>query len=172
MQEFAFKMLEDETFAAVGYTGDETEVVIPDTHWGRPVTVLFDSLFAGHAEITSVRIPDTVTDIGEFVFDGCESLRYINLPEKLEHIWPYAFARSGIKEIILPDAVRSVAPFTFKDCRMLRKVVCGSGMKEIHGYAFGGCESLTELLFGPGTKLHPLAFEAKDTVLKSDGKRP
>ena len=80
MQEFSFKVMEDETFAVTGYTGDEKEVVIPDTHWGKPVTVLFDGLFSGHAEIERVRIPDTVTDIGEFVFDGCRNLRQISLP--------------------------------------------------------------------------------------------
>ena len=68
MQEFQYKMLEDETFAVTGYSGEEKEVVIPDTHWGKPVTVLFDSLFSGHAEIESIQIPDTVTDIGEFLF--------------------------------------------------------------------------------------------------------
>ena len=68
MQEFQYKMLEDETFAVTGYSGEEKEVVIPDTHWGKSVTVLFDSLFSGHAEIESIQIPDTVTDIGEFFF--------------------------------------------------------------------------------------------------------
>ena len=161
MQEFLFKMTEAETFSVTGYTGDEAEVVIPKMHWGRPVTVLFDDLFKGHAEITSVRIPDTVTDIGEFAFDGCRNLRHVELPEDLEHIWPYAFARCGIEEIRLPDKILSVAPFTFKDCRDLKKIVCGSGMKKIYGYAFSGCESLSELLFAPGVNIDPLAFETK-----------
>ena len=73
MQEFQYKMLEDETFAVTGYSGEEKEVVIPDTHWGKPVTVLFDSLFSGHAEIESIQIPDTVTDIGEFVLTGART---------------------------------------------------------------------------------------------------
>ena len=30
MQEFSFKVMEDETFAVTGYTGDEKEVVIPE----------------------------------------------------------------------------------------------------------------------------------------------
>ena len=89
MQEFLFKMAEDETFSIIGYTGDEAEVVVPETYWGKPVTILFDALFSGHPEITSVQIPASVTDIGEFVFDGCSGLRHVELPEKLEHIWPH-----------------------------------------------------------------------------------
>ena len=162
MQEFRFKMLEDETFAIVGYSGDGKDVVIPDTHWGKPVTVLFDSLFSGHPEIESVRIPDTVTDIGEFVFDGCGSLRRIRLPGSLEHIWPYAFARCGIEEIMIPEKIRTIAPFTFKDCKNLKKITAEPGLKNCCGYAFSGCDSLAELCFSPGTKLSPLAFESKE----------
>lgn len=161
MQDFVFKMAEDETFSVTGYSGNEEEVVIPDTHWGRPVTILFDDLFRGHAEIRTVRIPDTVTDIGEFVFDGCENLTKVTLPSTLEHIWPYAFARCSIEELVIPDGVRSIAPFTFKDCRSLRKVTCGTGMKKIYAYAFGGCGRLSEFYFEPGCEISPLAFEDK-----------
>ncbi len=162
MQEFRFKMLEDETFAVIGYSGGEKEVIIPDTHWGKPITVLFDSLFSGHAEIESVQIPDTVTDIGEFVFDGCDRLRRISLPSGLEHIWPYAFARCWIEEIVIPEKIHTIAPFTFKNCKNLKKITAGPGLKNIYGYAFGGCDSLEEFYFAPGTKLSPLAFESKE----------
>ena len=162
MQEFEFKMIEDETYSVTGYRGDEAEIIIPDTHGGKPVTVLFDDLFAGHPEITQVHIPETVTDIGEFVFDGCTSLKGIELPDALEHIWPYAFARSGIETIALPGKVTSIAPFTFKDCKSLKKISCGPNLKNVYAYAFGGCESLAEFYFAPGTKLSPMAFESKE----------
>lgn len=162
MQEFSFKMVEDETFAAVGYRGDEEEVVIPAVYHGRPVTILFDSLFAGHAEILSVKIPETVTDIGEFVFDGCTNMTSVDLPENLEHIWPYAFARCGVEELHIPERVRSIAPFTFKDCKKLKKVTGGPELKEVYAYSFGGCTALSEFYFAPGTKVSPMAFETKD----------
>ncbi len=158
MQEFSFRMLEDETFAVIGYSGDEKDIVIPDTHWGKPVTVLFDSLFSGHAEIESVRIPDTVTDIGEFVFDGCRNLRQISLPAGLEHIWPYGFARCGIEEITIPERIHTIAPFTFKECKNLKRIYAGPELKNVNGYAFEGCDSLTETCFSPGTMLSPMAF--------------
>ena len=67
MQDFIYRPLENGTDCIVGYQGDEPDVVIPED---RKVTVLFDNLFAGHKEITSIHIPDTVTDMGEFLFDG------------------------------------------------------------------------------------------------------
>ncbi len=77
MQEFIFRMLDDGTFGAAGYSGDETSVHIPEVYNGQPVTMLLDDLFKGHAEIEQVIIPDTVTDIGGFVLtDAKDSSMY------------------------------------------------------------------------------------------------
>ena len=40
-------------------------------------------LFAGCKKLTSVTIPDTVTDMGEFVFEGCYNLKHIKLSSEL-----------------------------------------------------------------------------------------
>ena len=124
----------------------------------------FDKLFRGHKEITSVRIPDTVTDMGEFLFDGCENLRHLELPAQLRVLWGYTFARCGIEEAYLPEGLRRLPPFAFKDCKNLRKVVCGAGMEKIHAWAFSGCDQLSEegLICGPGTEVSPQAFDTKE----------
>lgn len=84
MQEFFFRYVEEtDSFCAISYRGDAAEVAIPPMHWGKPVTILFDNLFKGHAEIRSVVIPDTVTEIGGFVFDSCCNLKHIKLPDAL-----------------------------------------------------------------------------------------
>ena len=72
MQEFIYKPTDDSTYCVTGYTGDEAEVVIPDSYGSGVITVIGDGLFSGHSEITRVHIPDTVTNMGEFIFDGCE----------------------------------------------------------------------------------------------------
>lgn len=158
MQNFWYKLIEDYTHCVVKYQGDEAEVVIPDN---RDVTVLFDKLFAGHKEITSVHIPDTVTDLGEFLFDGCENLRHIELPSRLTSLWGYTFCRSGFEEIVLPDKLTSLPPFAFKDCKNLKRVVCGTGMKRIHAWVFGGCDRLEEVVCGPHVQISPEAYKTK-----------
>lgn len=140
MQEFEYMLTQDECYTVCGYKGDEENVVIPPVFLGRPVTILFDRLFKGHTEIKSVVIPDCVTDIGEFVFDGCENLRQIKLPKDLRSIWSYAFTRSSFEELIIPPGVETVAPFTFKQCRELKKVTFLGNVKIIHSYAFCGCD--------------------------------
>ena len=114
MQEFYYRRVEDGTFCLTGYDGDEADVVIPDD---KVFTILNDRIFRGHEEITSIRIPDTVTDLGEFVFDGCKNLRQLKLPEQLKTLWGYTFVRCGIEEIVLPDQLRIIPPFAFKDSK-------------------------------------------------------
>ena len=158
MQKFYFKQVEDGTYAVTGYEGDERNVIIPG-NYGKGITILGDKLFSGHSEITSVQIPDTVTDIGEFVFDGCVNLRYIELPSQLKCLWGYTFVRCGIEEIVLPDQLKTLPPFAFKNCKNLKKVVCGKGLKKIHSCAFSGCDNLKDLIHRPEVEISPKAFE-------------
>ena len=161
MQEFFFKMIDNETYAVMSYEGDEAEVVVPDIYNGKPVTLLADNLFAGHREITSVSIPDSVTDIGGFVFDGCENLHHIDLPKELQNLWQYAFVRSSIEEIVLPEHMKSLVSFTFKDCRLLKRVVCNPGLRRIYAWAFSGCDQLEDVVYGSGTEVSEEAFRQK-----------
>ncbi len=159
MGSFDHKLMEDGSFCIVSYSGHDAEVVIPDVIGkGSPVTILYDDLFKGHPEIVSVYIPDSVTDMGEFLFDGCENLKTIKLPECLENLWGYTFAGSGIEEIILPEKLKTIPSYAFYNCRNLKKVVCNSGLKKIRAHAFAGCEKLTEVMNGTGTEISPEAF--------------
>ena len=162
MQKFFFKPLDDGSMAVMGYKGDEADVVIPDSMWKSNVTVLGDNLCRGHGEITSVSIPDTVTDFGEFLFDGCINLKHIKLPEQLKYLWGYTFARSGLEEIHLPDKLAVLPPFAFKDCKNLTKIVCGAGMRKIYAWAFAGCDQLTDVVRAPDVEISPEAFSTKE----------
>lgn len=159
MQNFTYKLLEDDTYCAMHYDGNEANVIIPSFFLGKPVTILYDSLFEGHAEIESVQIPETVTDIGGFMFDGCLSLHQIKLPSGLKKIWQYGFVRSSIEEITLPEGIIDIAPYTFKDCKRLRKIVCNTGLKRISAWAFQGCDNLEEFIHGEKVEISPRAFE-------------
>ena len=164
MQQFFYRFLEDGTYCVTEYQGDEADVIIPDTYCSKPVTVLFDRLFKGHTEITSVKIPDTITDIGSFVFDGCTSLKHIELPPSLINMWDSAFARSSIEEIVLPDKITSIVPFTFKDCKELKRVVCNPGLKKIHAWAFHGCSNLKDFQCSEDTVVSEDAFKEGELI--------
>lgn len=167
MCRFSYQINYDEaSYTAMHYDGNDKDVVVPESFLGKPVTILYDKLFAGHQEICSVAIPSAVTDLGEFVFDGCLNLRRIDLPSGLLYLWGYTFCRCGIEEIILPDSLKAIPSYAFKDCKQLRRVVCGSGMRKIASWAFGGCDQLTELVHGIDVEISPKAFDQNPDILE------
>ena len=88
---FDFYLNEEGTGYWLGRIRDEemTEIVIPDTYKGLPVVGI--SGLQGWSDIVSVTLPETITDIDDYTFDGCTSLTSINIPDSVTHIGAFAF---------------------------------------------------------------------------------
>ena len=87
-----FNLLSGRAFILVGtelvqYYGPGGDVVIPDG-----VTDLY-ACFQGCTDITSVAIPDSVTNIGDYAFWGCTSLIRVSIPKNVTSIGYGAFAK-------------------------------------------------------------------------------
>lgn len=158
MQEFYYKLIEDGSYCVLGYRGDEARVSVPASYGGLLVTVLNDHLFRGHGEIVALSLPDSVTDMGEFLFEGCLSLRWLKLPAGLRTLWGCTFARSSLEEIVLPDQVQTLPSGACRDCRQLKRISGGAGLRRVYPWAFEGCPELTETNFGPDVQISPEAF--------------
>ena len=91
-----------------------TSVVIPDT-----VTNITAYAFAGCQSLTNVVFGNGVRAIGERAFGGCERLRRIELPDSLETIGRGAFSTSPLKEIRIGSGLRDVGVFAFGNNQML-----------------------------------------------------
>ena len=68
-----------------------TDVVIPSTYKGKPVTRIKNYVFAGCNRLTSVVIGDNVTSIGEEAFQYCESLVTVEIGKSVTSIDVFAF---------------------------------------------------------------------------------
>jgi hypothetical protein len=73
-----------------GYTGPGGSVTIPSTIDGLPVTSLGDYVFSSSG-LTSVRIPNSVTSIGNGAFAYCDSLTSMTIPGSVSTIGAGAF---------------------------------------------------------------------------------
>ena len=60
-----------------GYFGNQTQVQIPASIAGRPVTIIENDTFNKNSNIEQIHIPDTVTYIEENVFKDLQSLKKI-----------------------------------------------------------------------------------------------
>ena len=85
------------------------DVVIPDGVT-RIMAGKFYSLYnneSENAKVTSIKIPNSVTSIGDFAFEGLTSVKEITLPENLEYIGRFAFNKMSSLENI---TAKSISP--------------------------------------------------------------
>ena len=80
-----------ESITITGYTGSNTSITIPETINGIKVTAIANSAFLGCTSLTSIVIPDGVTEIGLYAFLGCSALTSIVIPKSVTTIGNCAF---------------------------------------------------------------------------------
>ena len=106
-------------------------VTIADT-----VTSVGDNVFQGCSNLTTVDLGSGITKIGKHSFHRCGALTEIVLPDSVATIGDYAFAYCGLTEIVIPDSVTTIGDYAFYSCDNLTSVTMGSGVTKIGSSAF------------------------------------
>ena len=120
---------------------DLTTVVVPQS-----VTNVEEAAFAGCAALESVELPGSVVAVGTAAFDGCSNLVSVVLPPNLSAIAPQTFRGcAALKELELPAGIRLVDEEAFAECASLHAVVLPKTLEKIGIRAFFGCRSLGAL---------------------------
>ena len=127
-----------------------TKVAIPET-----VVEIGDKAFAG-TSIEEVKIPAATTTIGEGVFQGCESLKTIDLSESaITEVPADAFNGTALKAVEIPATVTTIGARAFKDTA-LKSV--STDAATVARSAFAGCESLKSASLPKATEIGKYAF--------------
>ena len=108
-----------------GYTG---AVIIPDnvTYNGvsYSVTDIGEYAFNGCSNLTSVYIPNSVVSIGSASFQSCTGLKSIEIPNSVEYIGESSFyGCSGLTEIKIPNSVKEIRGAAFCLCTGLKRII-------------------------------------------------
>ena len=105
------------------------------------------SKFIGCRSLTSLVIPDSVTNIGDYAFSGCRSLTDIVIPDSVTRIGDGAFRGcKSLTDIVIPNSVTSIGDNAFEYCFSLSNLVVPDGVTSIEDNAFEGCYSLSSVV--------------------------
>ena len=121
------------TVGGIGSCTD-TDVIIPSSFEGIPVTSIGGNAFYNCSTITSVVIPESVTYIGYSSFSNCTNLTSINIP----------------------DGVTIIDMSTFNNCVKLTSIKIPNSVTSIDSYAFGNCSGMQFYDFSTHTSIPTL----------------
>lgn len=80
-------------------------------------------LFVNGAEVAELSIPEGVTGLGDYAFNGC----------------------AGLVSVAMPASLKEIGHRVFRDCPDLKRAKIGPGVEKIGGSVFYGCKALEEL---------------------------
>ena len=169
-----YRYLEDGKSVAVSRIDETlTEVEVPKTAKGKPVTRVDEGAFSQCSALKSVKLPDSVTEIAAGAFYYCIALENVNIPDSVTQLGDYAFANCyalrelklpphitaipanafyyniGLEEITIPDGVTSIGTQSFVYCYSLRKLHIPASVTEIADLAIVSCMGLSEFDLDP-----------------------
>ena len=100
-----------------------------------------------NAKTNIYTLPNSVTSIGNYAFEGCTELASIGIPNSVTSIGSYAFYNCrGLASITIPNSVTSIGSFAFYYCTGLASITIPYSVISIEGAAFAGCTKLEKII--------------------------
>lgn len=125
----------------IKYNGSGGNITIPET-----VTSIDVYAFDGCSSLESVTIPGSVTTIWNYAFRNCTNLRSVTISGSVETINSYAFLGcSSLQSVTISGSVTTIGNYVFNACSNLRSLTISGSVTTIENYAFNGCSGLEEI---------------------------
>ena len=142
-----------------------TSVTIPNS-----VTNIGDNAFFSCKKLASISIPNSVTNIGDKAFHGCASLTSISIPNSVTELGIRAFSDCGkLTSIRLSNNITQIRNYTFSYCEALEDIEIPEGVTYIGEYAFCNCASLKTITIPQTLKsIDYYAFERCNALISVD----
>ena len=96
-------------------------------------------------ENTTIEIKEGSKGIAGDAFYGCGGLIDVSIPQSVTNIGEYAFSGCNLTEVIVPESVKTIGNGAFYGCHSLAEVIIPESVKTIGNYAFEYCNSLSRI---------------------------
>lgn len=152
------------------YTGTREHVLIPSEIDGQPVTALADKAFY-EKHVTTVVVPDSVTEIGDLCFSGDNYLVSLTLPDGLAEL-PYGALESCFRlmDFDLPQGLKKISGSALQYNYYLTHLTLPSSLTEIEQLNFIGLHGLQSLTLAEDNAAFKLD-ETNGLLMTADGTR-
>jgi hypothetical protein len=106
----------------------------------------------GKTDNSYTAMPQSVTDIGAFAFNGCKSLESVTIPNNVTNISTSAFEGCDLLEsIALPEGLKSIGDWAFYNCSSLPAITIPKSVTSIGNNTFRAT-GLTSINITEGVK--------------------
>ena len=124
-QELEYALSADKTYYIVAGVGESKDpvLVIPTEYKEIPVKEIKERAFEGCDFLTSVKVGENVTKIGNYAFKDCNKVAEVSLGDSLTQIGDYAFQATALTEVVIPSSVTAIGGGVFYECLGLKNIV-------------------------------------------------
>lgn len=147
-QPFLFQSINNNTEYQIKAVEPESlngSVILPAYINNKPITKIMPCAFKNAVNVTAVRLPYTLAEIGNSAFYNCTGLQRIELPDGLKEIPFEAFYNcAALTEINLPR-VTKISTSAFYKCSSLTSLHIPQSVREIGNCITAYCKNLTSL---------------------------
>lgn len=124
--------------------------LLTDLTFPNNITEINQYTFSNCKSIRRVKFGSGIQKIGKHAFDGCTNIESIELSDSIINIDDYAFSGIyAITGITIPDSVINIGKFAFSHCSNLININFGDNLQTIGNNAFMECASLDDTLIIP-----------------------
>ena len=117
--------------------------------------------FNGCSSLNSVSFAEGVTSILSHLFENCNGIREIKIPDGVALIGENAFKNSTLTSIDIPGSVTSIESKAFNSCANLISIKLPDSVTAMGTAVFEGCSNLTDVTL-PGTRMNIMADTFKN----------
>lgn len=150
------------------YTGTREHVLIPSEIGGFPVTALADKAFY-EKHVTTVVVPDSVTEIGDLCFSGDNYLVSLTLPDGLAEL-SYGALEScySLMDFELPKGLKTIGEGALQSIFYLTHLTIPAGVTDIEQMNFLMMHGLEEVSVAEGST--SFTYDAENGLLMTADK--